>query len=521
MSSASRSVSKPDKTRSVVSKRRTSSKVLPLSEPDKRGTNLKHSSSKAKLKATKGFDAQALSRETIEASRYTGAQAAGLKDLDKAGALTAGVTRDSVAGKISSSKRELSAVEQLVADKKRARLEEISLKLELEAAADPMTVAKHGLLCKLRGGHTLAVTDCVYTDDGKYITSCSLDGSVVTFDIKHQKVKRVYEGHVGMVFSCQYMPLTGCKVLATTGHDSTTRLWDRKSGKCKFVFKDEHQYSVYCAAWSPDGHKLATAGEDRNIVVWDVKTAIECAEDPALTNDAIIDYKMFGYPQNLHGHRGPIRKLAFSRDGKLLISGGDDGKIKCWKLGSSGGGIVSVSIDAHAGGVLDMDVSPDGTKFVSCSRDGTIKQWYVRSGLQVSTHVGHAGCVYCVKYTPEKALDSTGPAKGRRIVSGGHDMSVIVWDANTGQVLQRMSAIHRSYVLALSVKPDGREFASASGDQTVGIWRAVAPTKWDMFVENMQQVANDAWRALLEAVGLADYFTARQHHTNASAATRR
>jgi len=426
-----------------------------------------------------------------------------------------------VTGKILDSGQELSAVEQLIADKKRARLEEISLKLELEAAADPMTVAKHGLLCKLRGGHTLAVTDCTYTEDGKYVTSCSLDGSVATFDIKHQKVKRVYEGHVGMVFSCQYIPLPGCKVLATTGQDSTVRLWDRKSGQSKFVFKDEHQFSVYCAAWAPDGQKLATAGEDRNIVVWDVKTAIECANDPNLSNEAIIDYKMFGYPQNLHGHRGPIRKLAFSNDGKLLISGSDDGKIKCWKLGSSGGGVVSVSMDAHAGGVLDMDVSPDGTKFVSCSRDGTIKQWYVRSGLQISTLVGHSGCVYCVKYTPEKPIDSTAPAKGRRLVSGGHDMAVILWDASTGQMLQRMSAIHRSYILALSVKPDGREFVSASGDHTVGVWRAVAPTKWDIFAENMQQLANDALRALLEAIGLADYFTTRQHQANASAATRR
>jgi len=182
---------------------------------------------------------------------------------------------------------------------------------------------------------------------------------------------------------------------------------------------------------------------------------------------------------------------------------------------------VSVSIDAHAGGVLDMDVSHDGTKFVSCSRDGTIKQWYTRSGLQISTLIGHAGCVYSVRYTPEKALDSTAAAKGRRIVSGGHDMAAIVWDAATGQMLQRMSAIHRSYILRISIKPDGREFATASGDHTVGVWRAVAPTKWDILIENVQQIATDTARAILEAVGLADYFTARQHQSQAAAASRR
>jgi WD40 repeat protein len=503
-------------TRSVLSK---SSRRIKRVTPE--GSNTPLTPKRGMQKIAKGFSKASLNSETVEASRYTGAQVAGLKDLEKSGALTAGVTKDAVTGKVQDTGLGLSALEELIAEKKRARLEEIELKLELEAQSDPMTVSKHGLLCKLRGGHTLAVTGCTYSDDGKYVTSCSLDGSVVTFDVKHQKVKRTYEGHVGMVFSCEYIPLPGCKVLATTGQDSTIRLWDRKSGKCKFVFKDEHQFSVYTAAWSPDGQRLATAGEDRNIVIWDVKTAIECAEDPSLKNDAIIDYKMFGHPQNLHGHRGPIRKMIFSKDGKLLVSGSDDGKIKCWKLGASGGGVVSVSIDAHAGGVLDMDVCPDGTKFVSCSRDGTIKQWYMRSGLQISTLIGHAGCVYCVKYTPEKPIDSTGPAKGRRIISGGHDMAAIVWDATSGALLQRMSAIHRSYILSVSVKPDGREFVTASGDHTVGVWRAIAPTRWDLFVEKAQALASDAMRVALEAIGLAEYFTTQQRESQAAAATRR
>ena len=471
-------------------------------------------------KAAKGRKAfskpQLESGGRVEKSRYGGAQETGLQDPESTGALTAGVTREVVSGQAADEGEELSALEQLVAQRKAQRLEEIALKLELEAQVDPMQAKKHGLLCKLRGGHTLAVSDCQYTDDGKYITSCSFDGSVVTYDIKHQKVKRVYEGHVGMVFACQYVPRAGNKLLATVGQDSTARVWDRKSGKCKLVLKEEQQHSLYTVAWSPNGKRLATAGEDRSIIVWDIKTALECADDPTLTNEAIVDFKMFPYPQNFHGHRGPIRKLLFARDGKSLISCSDDGRIKNWKLGSSGGGAVSVSIDAHAGGVLDMDMSPHGVKFASCSRDGTIKQWYTKSGLQLTTFVGHGGCVYTVRYTREAPLESESPPVGRRLVSGGHDLSVIVWDAETGAVLHRMAGIHRSYILSVAVKPDGREFATASGDHTVGVWRAVAPTNWDRVAEAVQGALSSMGQSCLEALGLSDHFS---FANTASAAT--
>lgn len=457
--------------------------------------------------------------ERVEQSRYTGAQASGMKDLAAAGALTAGVSKSAVAGQAAEEEDSLSALEHLMAAKKAARLEEIAVKLELEGQVDAMTFKKHGILAKLRGGHTLAVADCAYTDDGKYITSCSFDGSVVSYDVKHQKIKRVYDGHVGMVFACQLVPRVGNKLLATAGQDSTVRVWDRKTGKCKLVFKDEHAFSVYTVAWSPDGKRLATAGEDRSIVVWDVTTALECADDPSMTNEAIIDFKMFSYPQNFHGHRGPIRKLLFAREGKALISCSDDGRIKQWKLGASGGGVVSVSLEAHAGGVLDMDLSPDGARFVSCSRDGTIKQWYARSGQQINTLVGHAGSVYCVRYTKERPADAVGPCPARRLISGGHDLAVLVWDAESGAVLQRMAGIHRSYILGLAVKHDGREFATASGDHTVGVWRGVAPTRWELLVESVQQVAAKGSRLVLESVGLADYFT--QHQAQAAAASAR
>ena len=79
--------------------------------------------------------------------------------------------------------------------------------------------------------------------------------------------------------------------------------------------------------------------------------------------------------------------------------------------------------------------------------------------------------VYAVAFTPEE--------NGRRLISGSHDLSCIVWETDTGVALQRMHALHRSYVLGISVRHDALQFATASGDRTIGVWRALAPTRWD------------------------------------------
>lgn len=105
--------------------------------------------------------------------------------------------------------------------------------------------------------------------------------------------------------------------------------------------------------------------------------------------------------------------------------------------------------------------------------------------------------VYCAVFTME--------ANGRRIVTGGHDQCICVWETETGAsngsgrvqggswgartegegrkqglrsalaglLLQKMDTVHRSYVLGLAVRHDGLQFASASGDRSVGVWRAL------------------------------------------------
>jgi glucose/arabinose dehydrogenase len=69
--------------------------------------------------------------------------------------------------------------------------------------------------------------------------------------------------------------------------------------------------TVYAVAFSPDGHLLASASEDKTVRLWDPATG--------------------QHERTLAGHAGPVRSVAFSPDGRLLASAGDDGTVRLWR----------------------------------------------------------------------------------------------------------------------------------------------------------------------------------------------
>jgi len=197
-----------------------------------------------------------------------------------------------------------------------------------------------------------------------------------------------------------------------------------------------HKECVWPIAFSPDGKRIVSGSDDKTIKVWDVTSGAEL--------------------MTLRGHKDAVYYIAFSSDGKRFVSGSVDKTLKVWDLAT---GRELITLHGHDSQVQSTAFSPDGRRIVSGSADETIKVWDAETGAELMTLRGHKNNVYTVAFS----LD------GERIISGGSDGTVRVWDARTGGELMTLRG-HESIVSRLSISPDGKHIISASTDGTVKVW---------------------------------------------------
>lgn len=116
----------------------------------------------------------------------------------------------------------------------------------------------------------------------------------------------------------------------------------------------------------------------------------------------------------------------------------------------------------HQDWVCSVAFSSDGKRIVSGSKDKTIRLWDVESGEHQPPFEGHQDSVNSVAFSPD----------GERIVSGSSDTTVRLWNAQTGEQLQPPLEGHRDSVLSVVFSSDGKLIVSGSKDMTVRLWNA-------------------------------------------------
>jgi WD40 repeat protein len=277
-----------------------------------------------------------------------------------------------------------------------------------------------------------------WSPDGRFAVFSGRDRAIPLWNVEAGKVERYLEGRAERNSRFAFSP-DGSKVLAGST-DGIVRIWNVETGQQlrRFTRGGGRQLAI-----SPDG-KLALAGGK---------------VDP----DTELFMRLPPWPR------------------KDAPAGTDNNAIKIWNTDT---GREAGYLKGHTELVASVAFSPDGRRVLSGSFDGTMRLWDVASKEEIRCFEGHTGWVTCVAFC----------ADGRRALAGYYDWSIRLWDLKSGEELRRFTG-HRATVTSLTVSPDGHSFLSGSSDCTMRLWDLDARGHRRVFRDDMFPVRSVSFSA--------------------------
>ncbi len=208
-----------------------------------------------------------------------------------------------------------------------------------------------------------------------------------------------------------------------------------------------HTDMVESVAFSPDGKFVLTGSVDGTAKLWDAATGAEV--------------------RTFSGHAGPVESVAFSPDGKFVLTGSSDQTAKLWdsasgvqvRTFSDPTSIVRTSVEKKRS-CHSVAFSPDGMTVLTGSDDGVAKLWEVATSVVVRSFIGHTNIVRSVAFSPD----------GKFVLTGGLDATARLWDAASGEELR--SFVLSGWVLSVAFSSDGKYVLTGGTNDDPTLWDA-------------------------------------------------
>jgi WD40 repeat protein len=385
----------------------------------------------------------------------------------------------------------------------------------------------------IHGSNTGFVSEIAFSPDGKYIASGGRDGTILVQEMvtgrevtsmklggknpskdssANPQIYWTSQGDENKVNSIAYSP--DGKYIVSGSADNTVRIWDSENGYeiarmlpgYNKVIQSGHTYymsGVNSVAFSPDGKYVASGGTDGNIYIWDVSSKQEVARMTSVLKNDMGPYTNYD-----------VLSVAFSPDGKYVVSGNMDNTVRIWDLATKQE-VARPSLYSSErfspAGVRSVAFSPDD-RYVVWGGDNTIHVWDTVK-KQETLHMNHdhfdysiEGGIYSLEDSEKSSYGWVSSVAysydGKYILSASADNTVRIWDAVTGQEISRI--VHNEAftssggVYSVAISPDGKYVASVDSNGQIDLWlwrpddliadacsrlpRNLTPTEWTKYI---------------------------------------
>lgn len=329
-------------------------------------------------------------------------------------------------------------------------------------------------------------TALAFSNDGGSLATGWDDGRVVVQDVRSGSVAAVLEGEAGGPDYLAFGP--GGESIVVLDKRSLS-LRELRPGGSVVVLQPLGTVPTRLAV-SPDGGQLVAGFEGRPVLAWDLARpfaegrrlgellAPSClAFSPA--GDAL--YMNFDQPGifvrpttpaasprvNLAGHSKEAWSLAFSPDGTLLASGGDDHQIKLWDVAT---GAELAAVEAHSQTVTGLAFSPSGDHLASVSLDGSWKIW--RPSRGADGRVAALELLHTLRPVDSSQLRCVAySADGLRIAASGLTPDILLFRAPAYDEPTVIPGAHTAMITALAFGRGPRDYlATAACDRVFRVW---------------------------------------------------